>query len=105
RDPCGGGIQGFFERKFQSDVAEKAIFVIVRRPTHVAVLPGELSIVDIASREKFLGSTFEGLFESGCIGNYLECGARLSLRLRNAIELALLIVAAADHRANFSTLG
>ncbi len=44
----------------------------------------------------------EALLQRGCVNEWLERRAWLSLRLRGAIERALLEVAAANHRAHFA---
>src|SRR5208337_5015043 len=102
--PRGRGVERLAERELERDVAEEAVAIVIRRPAHVAVLPGEGRVLDIGSRQELLRSSREGLVEGREVGNRLEDRTGLTFGLSNAIELARAVVAATGHRANLSAL-
>ena len=104
RQPRRRRVERLAERELERDVAEESVAIVIRRPAHVAVLPRERRILDVASRQKLLRAARKRLVEGRQVCHRLEHRARLTFGLSNAIELARAVIAPAGHRPNLSAL-
>src|SRR5574342_233565 len=80
-----------------------SVVVITRLPLLIVVAPGELRIIEHRDRGVFLAAFGAG-HERCEINERLEDRARLALRLKNSVELRLLVAAAAHHRFDLAGL-
>src|SRR5262249_10657490 len=103
-DASGCGIERHLQGATKSYRPQVFVFVIPRTPLLILIEPGEGSVLNQRGWEKTAFSRLAFLGQGSEVDNRFEDRSRLTMCLRDAIELRPLVVAPANQSANFPSL-